>query len=659
MSTRDYLQSAYDCIKKLTDEYSTIQSAYMEKIQEIGLKTQEINLKTLEIQYIKKMQEIYLCGGDLLSEYNNPAVKFSIYINSEFGRIFLNHFYAAEKPLRCIITDTKGFQQHSPLVSGQVMSITFEETGQIPETDIIIIAAFGSVQDNTFCTNAKLVYLTELIDKHYLRAILIDPIDKLLTSTPAQLVYCSYPLIGHIKNKSEHEKMLCESADGFAIEAHPLDSSFSKFIDPVFRPHGFDDEYIESVVGRKPHALYFNTDETTGFRFVKDMPVNPDGNIYILGNSLIFGAGTDDSNTIAGSLQRYINEWSAKTKKQYAAHNFSCVGGLGTRGLIDTLKQISFKENDIAVCFYYFDENTRKYMRENYNFCDTQDVFERPHAMGEICYDGYHMNFVGYNAIAKTLFNFFLEKHALSSDSALKKTGTPAEVNKSGLSMTLKTLPAAFDDNEDLSAYIEMLSSYKKNVRNIGEEVIGAIVMNCNPFTQGHRYLIETAAKQADCLYIFVVEEDKSFFPFKDRFELVKQGTADMGNVVVLPSGKFIISTLTFGAYFEKNDSFTKVIDSSLDITVFAEKIAPVLNITKRFLGEEPLCNVTRQYNAQMQSLLPSYGIEVIVVGRKESDGVPISASYVRDLLYEKNFEKIAEIVPKTTLDYLVREFGE
>ena len=56
---------------------------------------------------------------------------------------------------------------------------------------------------------------------------------------------------------------------------------------------------------------------------------------------------------------------------------------------------------------------------------------------------------------------------------------------------------------------------------------VGAAVMNCNPFTIGHRYLIETAAKECDLLYIFVLSEDKSEFSFADRLEMVKRGTAD------------------------------------------------------------------------------------------------------------------------------------
>jgi [citrate (pro-3S)-lyase] ligase len=106
--------------------------------------------------------------------------------------------------------------------------------------------------------------------------------------------------------------------------------------------------------------------------------------------------------------------------------------------------------------------------------------------------------------------------------------------------------------------------------------------MNCNPFTLGHRYLIDYASSKVEKLFIFAVEEDKSFFPFNDRFELIKQGTADLKNVTVLPSGKFIISSLTFTDYFGKSELQDRTIDPSLDVHLFAAQIAPALGINVR-----------------------------------------------------------------------------
>ena len=177
--------------------------------------------------------------------------------------------------------------------------------------------------------------------------------------------------------------------------------------------------------------------------------------------------------------------------------------------------------------------------------------------------------------------------------------------------------------------------------------------MNCNPFTLGHQYLVEYAAAKVARLYIFVVEEDRSAFPFKDRIELVRQGVKHIPNVEVLPSGKFIISQQTFSGYFNKAELQDVAVDSSEDVEIFGKEIAPELGITIRFAGEEPTDNVTRQYNETMKRLLPQYGIEFHEIPRKVIGEEIISASKVREALQVGDFDKIKKLVPASTFRYL------
>lgn len=205
-----------------------------------------------------------------------------------------------------------------------------------------------------------------------------------------------------------------------------------------------------------------------------------------------------------------------------------------------------------------------------------------------------------------------------------------------------------------ITAYVTKL----QEIANGKPDNCGAIVMNCNPFTLGHRYLIEQAASQIEYLYILAVEEDRSVFKFKDRFEMIRQGVADIPNVEVIPSGKFVISSLTFPEYFEKSKKPDMTVDTSSDIELFCEYIAPALNIKTRFVGEEPLDMVTNQYNTCMKEKLPKYGLNIIEIPRKEFNDAPISASRVRKLLEEKKYEDVKEIVPQTTYDYLINVLG-
>ena len=183
--------------------------------------------------------------------------------------------------------------------------------------------------------------------------------------------------------------------------------------------------------------------------------------------------------------------------------------------------------------------------------------------------------------------------------------------------------------------------------------------MNCNPFTNGHLYLIEQASKQVDNLYIFVVSEDKSYFPFADRIALVREGTEHLReNVVVLPSGRFVLSANTFPEYFEKESaSEDTFVDTSFDVEIFSKYIAPALNVKKRFAGEEPFDVVTRQYNRDMKRVLPLYGIEFVEIPRKTEGTEVISASKVRKFLDGNDFEQIKSFVPIFTYRYLVKRF--
>lgn len=180
-----------------------------------------------------------------------------------------------------------------------------------------------------------------------------------------------------------------------------------------------------------------------------------------------------------------------------------------------------------------------------------------------------------------------------------------------------------------------------------GSGVQGAVVANCNPFTLGHQYLMETAASMVDTLHVFVVSEDSSLFPFKTRFELVRRGTEHIKNLILHESGDYIISRSTFPTYFIKNEADAERVNTELDLALFGERIAPALGITKRFVGTEPFCPVTNKYNEAMKAVLPKYGIEVIELERRDA----ISASRVRAAMEAGDLETVRALVPDATYE--------
>jgi [citrate (pro-3S)-lyase] ligase len=191
---------------------------------------------------------------------------------------------------------------------------------------------------------------------------------------------------------------------------------------------------------------------------------------------------------------------------------------------------------------------------------------------------------------------------------------------------------------------------------------IGGIVLNANPFTLGHRYLVQQAARACDWLHVFVVREDASLFSYADRVTLVAAGVKDIDRVTLHSGSDYIISRATFPGYFLKEKALIDHSWAAIDLLLFREYIAPALGITHRYVGTEPFDPVTSNYNADMKhwlqhavSAAPS--INVVELQRASIRGVPVSASQVRRMLARRDFSTIKDLVPATTLQFLERKF--
>lgn len=220
---------------------------------------------------------------------------------------------------------------------------------------------------------------------------------------------------------------------------------------------------------------------------------------------------------------------------------------------------------------------------------------------------------------------------------------------------------------EPLIAVLEFgyanISDYQNYLRSIKlNNVIGsaaAIIVNCNPFTLGHQFLIEKASDENEVVYLFIVEEDRSTFKFQDRWLMIEAGVKHLSNVVMVKGGEYIVSGATFPNYFLKNESpdFITQKQAELDIHIFCKYIAPVLDIEVRYVGTECYCPTTAFYNKAMQLLLPSYNIDLYEIERKGKETPNgkewISASKVRDAIVRGDMERMKCFLPQTTIDYL------
>ena len=178
----------------------------------------------------------------------------------------------------------------------------------------------------------------------------------------------------------------------------------------------------------------------------------------------------------------------------------------------------------------------------------------------------------------------------------------------------------------------------------------GVVVMNCNPFTLGHRYLIEQAAKQVERLFVMVVREDCSLFAYAERKAMVEQGVAHLKNVTVIDGSEYAISQATFPTYFLKRLDDAADTQMLLDLDLFRRHIAPALGTTVRFVGTEPTDQLTRRYNELMHEVLT----DVREISRLEKDGNAVSASRVRKAMEQGDMSTIRQLVPPTTLPYII-----
>jgi [citrate (pro-3S)-lyase] ligase len=191
-----------------------------------------------------------------------------------------------------------------------------------------------------------------------------------------------------------------------------------------------------------------------------------------------------------------------------------------------------------------------------------------------------------------------------------------------------------------------------------------ALVMNCNPFTLGHRFLVEKASQTSKEVLLFIVEEDKSLFPFKVRYDLVKKGVSHLENVKVIPGGKYIISSATFPAYFLREEGEFLEAYTTLDAKIFSNYFCKKFNIIQRLVGDEPYCEVTKIYNTTLKKILGNSGIKLEIINRKkdDKDSEFISASKVRESIKLNkgiNIEELSRLVPKNTLDFIQTNHGK
>ena len=340
---------------------------------------------------------------------------------------------------------------------------------------------------------------------------------------------------------------------------------------------------------------------------------NQISNIHMYGPCLCVGAYVEDKYTISSLFQKRLKE----DRINLNVYNHGSWNN--DLAYIELINNTELYSGDTVIFFklYNWIEGI-----DNINMNDVLSYYNFP---VEYFVDSvYHANHIVHEIYSKELYNYIVPKIKLP-----EKREKISSVSSPSIDVYL----------ERYFGYID-LSKYEK---------IGSIVMNCNPFTIGHKYLIEKAASMVDFLIVFVVSEDLSTFSFEDRFSMVLSNTSYLSNVFVVPSGHMILSQKSFPEYFKKKVDIDIESNIRNDLNVFARNIAPRLNIKYRFVGEEMKDQVTSKYNELMKEILPQYGIELIEIPRIKNEEEIISASKVRELINSNNMDELDKYISEET----------
>lgn len=361
-------------------------------------------------------------------------------------------------------------------------------------------------------------------------------------------------------------------------------------------------------------SVYYNV--SNGERCTVGQPLQYQRTVYFMGPCYVYGYYVEDKNTLQSFLQAHINNAEYKIR---VVNCGSPLYSMNANLIFARIREIPLRKGDILLLAG--EEHT------DFPIINLMDALEKNDVSCKWFIDspihGNHkINAIYAKAVYEALEPLLSEK------------------------VTDQGRRISYNRNYIKEMFID---KYFSNFQCSRYEKIGSIVMNCNPFTYGHQYLIEQALSMVDFLIVFVVEENKSVFSFTERFAMVIAGTADFDNVMVVPSGPFILAQTTFPEYFIKEADEDLVRNTENDITIFAEKIAPPLHIKYRFVGEEPEDIVTNEYNLAMKRILPKHGIELVEIPRKEQDGRYISASSARKSLEKNDMEEFSKLVPKST----------
>ena len=503
----------------------------------------------------------------IVSEKKHELFLWEIYVQFHYDKRLMPQFSFTD-------SDDIAINKHFPGHSGVISPLTIQKFSamNLNNFDKIIFLTMNKIPANN-----KIIHVHALTNYFVHKVYVEIPLLHFLQRNPGvKLFLTNFPSIKRFKDGTE---FLSQLPNAHSLKRMLYENKDSNIKTP-FDKFGYTNKEVLDILIASSTKAKTNIDGSTemieveknhfsgvlnGKRTTAYQPKHFLNRIYFVGPCFQYGVLAPFDKTIESYLQKMLNEHNLP----YRVENEGQLVWNRYQDVFYNLNKLNPSPGDIIFVYIC----SLHSMKDVVPYCDISDVFDPPNDYREIyCEKGGHVNELGYKLLAEKYFIFLTENNFFRDKEfnyplpppQYHRYGIPSWAEQGGVKPEIVS--------EDLEAYKEQLKAKRPQ--------IGALVMNCNPFTLGHQYLVEYAADKVDKLYIFVVEEDKSEFPFADRIELVRQGVQKFSNVEVLPSGKFIISQTTFSGYFSKAELQDVQVDSSEDVEIFGREIAPTLGIT-------------------------------------------------------------------------------
>lgn len=435
------------------------------------------------------------------------------------------------------------------------------------------------------------------------------PIEKVLQDTDYLKSFCG-------DDSQSYEMLLKHSADLNQLSKTINNGIYNELVD-------FSDEGVNFTEGK---------------RLTTEVPEKSTQTVHIFGPCVVQGLCVVDCQTIPSWLQRMLKE---------IGYGSVCVINHGISYGKDLLNDLLYMmatplaPNDIIVWVNGFSSKELTFISD----MQIPMIDGKSFAFGLHNWylnNPFHCNSVANKEMARVILHNIVEHIG----------HLPHMPNEKYSLIEREHIPLTYDNesllkSKELDSYVNELSKHRRpnDTKNNG-----CVVVNANPCTNGHLHLIGEARKEVDFLYVFLVEQNTGPFKYLDRELMLKESIKDLDGVEVISGGSIFTTSKGYPGYFNRSGRQTNPL---LNHKIFAKRIAPALNISKRFFGEEPDDDVTRQLNVTALEYLPKHGVEVKIIDRLTFNEAPVSAKTVRKLYYNRQYESLEKLVPEFVFHYL------